>query len=217
MPLFPVRKRSRSNDLLLLSLGATVGVVAGALLVDRVGGLDRLFSRARRGTPGALDTPEPELAEPPYGLHDADGGFDDDEDYEDDDEFEEADDQSSILSSGNPEGSDATARRPLVPDVLTLEARVLEAFHNDPVLAERAIDIGAIAPGVIELTGWVHTPDEVRHALIMARGVPDVQHVVDQLAVRQPTRNRRATDRLGLAIADDLAEPRDPNSRTRAD
>lgn len=219
MPLFPVRKRSRSNDLMLLSLGATVGVIAGALLVDRVGGLDRLLTRARRGTARLEhDDEAPHLAEPPYGLHDADGGFDDDHDYDDasDDQFEDASDEDApIVSSGSREGTDARARRPIVPDVLTLESRVLEAFHNDPVLVERAIDIGAIAPGVIELTGWVHTAEEVRHAITIARGVPDVQHVVDQLAVRQPTRNRRATDRLALSLADDVDEPRDPNSRTR--
>jgi len=216
VPLFPVRKRSRRNDLMLLSLGATVGVIAGALLVDRVGGLDRLLARARRGTPRREHDEELVLAEPPYGLHDADGGFEDDQDYADD-EFEETDEhETPIVSVGSRAGSDARARRPVVPDVLTLESRVLEAFHNDPVLVERAIDIGAIAPGVIELTGWVHTPEEVRHAIIMARGVPDVQHVVDQLAVRTPTRSRRATDRLALSLADDVDEPRDPNSRTRA-
>ena len=43
----------------------------------------------------------------------------------------------------------------MFPTKPTLEERVLEAFHNDPVLAERAIDIGAIGTGVIELTGWV--------------------------------------------------------------
>lgn len=221
MPLFPVRKRSRSNDLMLLSLGATVGVIAGALLVDRVGGLDRLFARSRRGSAPVEHDEAIGLAEPPYGLHDADGSFDEDHDYDEldetDDEFEDTlEHETSIVSSGSREGTDAQARRPLVPDVLTLESRVLEAFHNDPVLVERAIDIGAIAPGVIELTGWVHTAEEVRHAIIIARGVPDVQHVVDQLAVRQPTRNRRATDRLALSLADDVDEPRDPNSRTRA-
>ena len=29
-----------------------------------------------------------------------------------------------------------------------LEERVLEAFRNDPILAERAIDIGAIGDGI---------------------------------------------------------------------
>src|SRR4051812_33693157 len=33
-----------------------------------------------------------------------------------------------------------------------LEERVLEAFRNDPLLSERAIDIGAIGDGIIELT-----------------------------------------------------------------
>lgn len=216
MPLFPVRKRSRSNDLMLLSLGATVGVIAGALLVDRVGGLDRLLARARRGSPPVDHDDELVLAEPPYGLHDADGGFEDDEEYEEQNDEDSPYQEAPIVSSGSREGSDARAGRPIVPDVLTLESRVLEAFHNDPVLVERAIDIGAIAPGVIELTGWVHTADEVRHAITIARGVPDVQHVVDQLAVRQPTRNRRATDRLSLSLADDVDEPGDPNSRTRA-
>ena len=47
------------------------------------------------------------------------------------------------------------------PDELTLEARVLEAFHNDPILRERAIDIGASRNGVIELTGWVQADSEI--------------------------------------------------------
>src|SRR5471032_1315560 len=36
-----------------------------------------------------------------------------------------------------------------------LEERVLEAFRNDPILAERAVDIGSIGEGMIELAGWV--------------------------------------------------------------
>ena len=43
-----------------------------------------------------------------------------------------------------------------------LEERVLEAFRNDPILAERAIDIGVIGDGVIELAGWVEDDDEAR-------------------------------------------------------
>src|SRR4029450_6294057 len=45
-----------------------------------------------------------------------------------------------------------------------LEERVLEAFRNDPILSERAVDIGAIGDGIIELTGWVHQPDEATPA-----------------------------------------------------
>jgi hypothetical protein len=65
-----------------------------------------------------------------------------------------------------------------------LEERVLEAFRNDPVLSERAIDIGAIGTGIIELTGWVHAEDETHHAVTVTRGVPGVDTVVNRLTVR---------------------------------
>jgi hypothetical protein len=68
-----------------------------------------------------------------------------------------------------------------------LEERVLEAFRNDPVLSERAVDIGAIGDGIIELTGWVHEPDEATHAVTITRGVPGVETVVNRLDVRNAT------------------------------
>jgi hypothetical protein len=203
----PARNRSRANNLILLSLGATVGVVAGALLVDRSGGLDRLLRRRAASTNAPDDDALPD-AEPPYGLHDAVGGYDDDEHEPFDDEHEpfheghDADDTTIVYEPAGAHATNARAGLPDGPDLLTLETRVLEAFHHDPVLRERAIDIGAIAPGVIELTGWVHASEEVQHAVTIARGIPDVQHVVNQLAVRQPRRNRRATDRLGLDLTD---------------
>jgi hypothetical protein len=64
-----------------------------------------------------------------------------------------------------------------------LEERVLEAFRNDPILSERAVDIGAIGDGIIELTGWVHAPDEATHAVTITRGVPGVETVVNRLDV----------------------------------
>ncbi len=66
-----------------------------------------------------------------------------------------------------------------------LEARVLEVFRNDPILRVRAIDLCANPDGTIELTGWVHAASEVKHAVTLARGVPDVQNVVERLAVRR--------------------------------
>src|SRR5690349_22531060 len=59
----------------------------------------------------------------------------------------------------------------------TLEDRVLEAFRNDPILAERAIDIGSIGDATIELAGWVEDEEEARHAVTIARGVPGVDTV----------------------------------------
>ncbi len=64
-----------------------------------------------------------------------------------------------------------------------LEERVLEAFRNDPILSERAVDIGAIGEGVIELAGWVHDDGEATHALTVARGVPGVETVVNRMAI----------------------------------
>jgi hypothetical protein len=64
-----------------------------------------------------------------------------------------------------------------------LEERVLEAYRNDPILAERAVDIGSIGEGIIELAGWVETEEEGEHAVTIARGVPGVDTVVNRLAI----------------------------------
>jgi hypothetical protein len=64
-----------------------------------------------------------------------------------------------------------------------LEERVLEAFRNDPILSERAIDIGGIGEETIELAGWVNSEQEAEHAVVLARGVPGVETVVNRIAV----------------------------------
>src|SRR5215218_7800232 len=61
-----------------------------------------------------------------------------------------------------------------------LKERALEAYRNDPILSERAIDIGAIGEGIIELTGYVHADEETTHAVTLARGVPGVETVVNR-------------------------------------
>ena len=65
----------------------------------------------------------------------------------------------------------------------SLEERVLEAFRNDPILSERAIDIGAIGESVIELAGWVDADEEALHAVTVAGGVPGVGTVVNRIAI----------------------------------
>jgi hypothetical protein len=70
-------------------------------------------------------------------------------------------------------------------DEETLEERVLEAFRNDPILAERAVDIGAIGDGIIELAGWVNDEQEAEHAVTVARGVPGVDTVVNRIGIGQ--------------------------------
>jgi len=65
----------------------------------------------------------------------------------------------------------------------SIEERVLEAFRNDPVLSERAVDIGSVGVGVVELSGWVDSDDEIAHAATIARGTPGVDNVVNHLVV----------------------------------
>jgi BON domain-containing protein len=94
-----------------------------------------------------------------------------------------------------------------VPDE-ELEERVLEAFRNDPILSERAVDIGAIGAATIELTGWVHEADEADHAVTLAGGVPGVESVVNRLEVRAE-RDRLAANARRVAEGDDaLTEAR---------
>jgi hypothetical protein len=77
----------------------------------------------------------------------------------------------------------------------SLEERVLEAFRNDPILSERAIDIGSIGEGTIELAGWVESDDEAEHAVTIARGVPDVTTVVNRISVGDEERRFRNASR----------------------
>jgi hypothetical protein len=64
-----------------------------------------------------------------------------------------------------------------------LEERVLEAFRNDPILSERAIDIGSVGDGAIELTGRVDAAEESERATTITRGVPGVETVVNRIIV----------------------------------
>ena len=94
------------------------------------------------------------------------GGSDDiaTEDFDlDEDEFDSEDDETYVGAS--------------------LEENVLEAYMNDPILSERAVDIGEIGEGIIELAGWVETEEEAEHAVTLARGVVGVDTVVNRLNV----------------------------------
>jgi hypothetical protein len=69
------------------------------------------------------------------------------------------------------------------PEGSELEERVLEVFRNDPILCERALDIGAVGEDAIELAGWVNTEEEAEHAVTVARGTPGVATVVNRIAI----------------------------------
>jgi hypothetical protein len=150
-----------------LLVGAVAGVALGMLLADR-GTLDALRRRMNRADDDTAD--------------------DDDDTFDDTDDSEELDIPAPPVarrgkSRGRPFQAPA-APKPLDEEA-ELEARVLETFRNDPILVDRPIDIGAIGTGIIELTGWVDAPQEVRHATTLTRGTIGVHTVVNRLLVRE--------------------------------
>jgi hypothetical protein len=192
---------SAGRGLLFLAVGLVAGVAAGAYLAHRLGGVTGISARVRRGlgaarqpAKGPLPTPAP--PEPGAGLgidddYDAYGDGNDDYDEEDFARAELTDDEESdemvSMSSDREDEDDMMAdddAEPFASADPELEDRVLTAFTNDPVLCERAIDIGAVSAGTIELTGGVYTDVEYERATIVTRGVPGVDTVVNRLSIR---------------------------------
>ena len=164
----PIRYRDRdssSSNAVYIAVGALAGLAAGVLLAQRYGGLSALSERVSRGVRDRLGERFPEQFGTDAREREAEGFRERGLEASDYDE-EPLDDEYGD------EGEE-------------LEERVLETFRNDPTLSERAIDIGAIGRGIIELTGWVHADDESHHAVTVTRGVPGVDTVVNRLVVRE--------------------------------
>ena len=164
--------RFRYRDDESSSTGIVIGAVVGAMAGFAAGMLVAQRVGGFSGLTSKIRRRGAELRE--HGLRGAHGVEDEDEleEYEEDElESEEYDE--------------------------SLEERVLEAFRNDPILSERAIDIGSISEGVIELAGWVETEDEAEHAVTIARGVPGVETVVNRIAIGDDERRMsRAAQRV---------------------
>jgi hypothetical protein len=86
-------------------------------------------------------------------------------------------------------------------ELTRLEDAVLDAFLRDEILSERAIDVGAISRGIIELSGSVHNHDEATLAVNKARRVPNVETVVNRLEVENDIARRSARVNQGGAMA----------------
>jgi hypothetical protein len=139
--------------------GTVTGILVGALAGFAVG----VLVSKRLGGLSGIRARLRDLAGAPVEAtrHAAEVGEyydDDDDEYEGDDEIEDDRDEA-------------------------LEDRVLEAFRNDPILSERAVDIGSLGPGIIELAGWVESDEESQHAVTLARGVPGVETVVNRITI----------------------------------
>jgi osmotically-inducible protein OsmY len=158
---------STGTSVATIMIGALAGFAVGMFVAQRFGGLKGIANRFR----GATETDE-------AGRFDFSGGSLDE--YED----EAAELEASSMADAEDEdfnGMDDTGDSG--SDTPLIEERVLEAFNNDPILAERAIDIGAMSEGIIELAGWVDNDEEAEHAMTIARGVPGVETVVNRLLI----------------------------------
>jgi hypothetical protein len=188
MPTFRYRdEESTSSGVLYLAAGAIAGVAAGILVAQRFGGLSGVTARFRERLAAARAEMEPSARYSDDRL-----GYD--EDMLDADEMDQLGvDDLGVGAAGADE---------------QLEERVLTAFRNDPIMSERAVDIGAIGDGIIELTGWVQSDDESDHAVTLTRGVPGVDTVVNRLAVRVEESQVRRSSRRYAAGDPALTEAR---------
>ena len=162
---------SAGSTVMTVLLGAVAGFAVGMYVAQRSGGFRGLTERFTKGAG------TPDRAERHYGLAAEQFAFETEDEIEDEDEGAYASSIDDEDFNGMDDTGDAADGVPL------LEERVLEAFNNDPILAERAIDIGAMNAGVIELSGWVDSDDEAEHAMTIARGVPGVETVVNRLMI----------------------------------
>jgi len=153
-----------SGKLIAAAVGAVAGLALGVLVAQKLGGLEGIRGRVRRRFGVATAGEELDLDR----LREFEGDtFADEplgEEFEDDELADEEEDE----------------------EAAELEARVLAAFVADPVFRERAVDIGALEPSVIELSGWVATKAERMRATSIARNIPGVVTVVNELLVGDP-------------------------------
>lgn len=171
MPRYRFRDDSSTGSTIAtVLLGAVAGFAVGMYVAQRVGGFSGLTSRLKkaRAADGTLPGRQFDFAGDEFDDVDAEGDLAEQEAHTagDDEDFNGMD---AVEGEGD--------------GVPLLEERVLEAFNNDPILAERAIDIGSVGRGIIELAGWVDSDDEAEQAMTIARGVPGVQTVVNRLMV----------------------------------
>ncbi|MDQ2766250.1 MAG: BON domain-containing protein [Gemmatimonadota bacterium] len=156
-----------------VTLGALAGFVAGVVVAQRVGGLSGLSARIRERFDALVHHGQQEL--------ESLAGDDHDEGDESDDEYED-DYENDAVRNLEADGDSA------------LEERVLRAFRRDATLSERAIDIGAIGEGIIELSGWVETHEESEHAMSVTRTVPGIVTVVSRLFIGADEQNASDLD-----------------------
>jgi hypothetical protein len=82
-----------------------------------------------------------------------------------------------------------------------LEERVVQALREDEVAGGAAVDVAALAPDMVELSGEVALREEADRAVRVAQAVSGVRTVVNRLEVEAEVRHAEAT-RARLADGD---------------
>ena len=192
MRVIEVEAESKGDRWLLrLLAGAAIGVTAGVLVSEKYSGRKpslRGLGRRLRGLASFAGKQWGPMVDLALELKDqwderraarpvpADAAYDD---YEDADEYADAEDPLD-----EDFGDDFADDELDQDDEEQIGERVLEAFSHDPILAERAIEIEADDDGDGLPSGRVRAAREVAHAVTLARGVPGVTRVRQQLQVR---------------------------------
>lgn len=98
-----------------------------------------------------------------------------------------------------------TARRLAVGAAgMRVEEQVREALGSDELLSRREIEVGALADGIVELSGWVRDESESERAVAVAQRIPGVRTVLNRLDVEiledhlAATRRRHAEGETSL-------------------
>jgi hypothetical protein len=81
---------------------------------------------------------------------------------------------------------------------VALEDMVVDVLRRDPQTGVCAIDVAAVGPGTIELSGVVPSHDVSRHAAELLQGLPGVRTVISRLE-EGTTEERLARNRERLA------------------
>jgi hypothetical protein len=181
----PTSRHSKSlTSAIWLAAGAAAGLIVGVALADRSRAARAVGHRLR----GALNTlgglagaAERTLSTTGANVEDEaiTVAVDDADDLDDLDDADALDEDADDL-----DGADLPADEP--PG---LDARVLAAYEQDPVLSRRAIKIDSPDAGTIMLTGHVPNARDIAHAVTIARGTPGVERVEHRLRVRPPRRH----------------------------
>ena len=157
-----------------LMVGALAGFAVGIMMAQKMGGFAGIAEKLRTQlggvAPSRLD---------PLTRSAADGDLDDFDDLDDIDDIDGVEEDDFDYSEQDEYAAGARDEE----FEAELEERVLEAFRNDPILCECAIDIGAVGDGIIELAGMVDLEKDSAHAVVVARGVPGVETVINRILV----------------------------------